>query len=74
MSQSLPEPSAEWATYHYSCIVPRPDGQWSAMILIGDHWTVQVIGPKEQALRDAKKHGNRIKRVAEKRRANVPTG
>jgi hypothetical protein len=64
MPPSLTPPDAEWATKPYSYIAPHREGpEWAAWTLMGGQWGLWHIGPKEIALREAKKQGNRLKRL-----------
>lgn len=60
-----------WATEPYSYIVPSDGDNWAAFVLMGGHYVLWLIEPREIALRAAKKQGNRLKRL-EASRANVP--
>lgn len=70
MARQLP-PEAEWATKPYSYIAPH-GAQWAAFSLIGDDYQLWDIGSREDMLIKAKKQGNRLKRLAEKRHGSVP--
>lgn len=58
-----PQPThPEWATEPYSYIIPH-GGEWAAMVAMGTNYVIWHVGPREETLRIAKKHGNRLKRM-----------
>jgi hypothetical protein len=64
MRPALTPHNWEWATRPYSIVAPMDrGGEWTAYILIEDRWAPWYVGPKETAMRVAKKHGNRLRRL-----------
>jgi hypothetical protein len=65
-SPTLPK-GGEWATKPYSYIAPwggtGSGMEWGAFAEMGGAFTLWHVGPHDEALRVAKKHGNRLKRL-----------